>query len=153
MGYQESKTLQSCHRQWFSVFDEDREAQLLHTFSYNSVLGCQEGFCECVEVDGEDAAGMCISHFNIFQADNETHFKEYEGKLSFVTDAWTSPNHKVFIAITVHFKNNGEPMCMLLDLVEVAESHSGITLAAVFMRVLEDFGISDKVSQYTVDPN
>ena len=40
---------------------------------------------------------------------------------------------------------------MLLDLVEVAESHSSVTLAVVFARVLEDFGISDKVSQYTVD--
>jgi len=39
---------------------------------------------------------------------------------------------------------------MLLDLVEVAELHSGVTLAVEFMRVLEDFGISDKVSQYTV---
>jgi hypothetical protein len=135
------------------VFDEDREARLLHTFSYNSVPGCQEGFRECAQADGEDAAGMCISHFDIFQADNETYFKEYEGELSFATDAWTSPNHKAFIAVTVHFENNGEPMYMLLDMVEVAELHSGVTLAAAFARVLEDFGISDKVSQYTVDPN
>jgi len=27
--------------------DEDRKAQLLHTFSYYSIPGCQEGFCEC----------------------------------------------------------------------------------------------------------
>jgi len=105
-------------------------------------------------VDGEDTAGMCISHINIFQANNETYFfEEYEAELNFATDVWTSPNHKMFIAVTVHFKNNGEPMCVLLDLVEVAESHSSIALAAVFARVLEDFGISDKVSQYTVDPN
>jgi len=97
--------------------------------------------------------GLATSIY-IFQANNETYFfEEYEGELSFATDAWTSPNHKAFIAITVHFENNGEPMCMLLDLVEVAESHSGVTLAAAFTRILEDFGISDKVSQYTVDPN
>ena len=97
---------------------------------------------------------MCISHIDIFQANNETYFfEEYKGELSFATDAWTLPNHKAFIAITMHFENNGEPMCVLLDLVEVAESHSGLTLAAVFARVLEDFGISDKVSQYTVDLN
>ena len=35
---------------------------------------------------------------------------------------------------------------MLLDLVEVAKSHSGLNLAAAFAKVLEDFGISDKVS-------
>ena len=105
------------------MFDEDREAQLLHTFSYNSVLGCQEGFCGCVQADGEDAAGMCISHFNIFQADNETYFEEHEGKLSFVTDVWTLPNHKVFIAVTVHFENNREPMCVLLNLVQFCDFH------------------------------
>jgi hypothetical protein len=34
---------------------------------------------------------------------------------------------------------------MLLDLVEVAMSHSGANLAAAFTKVLEEFGISDKV--------
>jgi hypothetical protein len=34
---------------------------------------------------------------------------------------------------------------MLLDLVEVARSHSGVNLAATFAKVLEEFGISDKV--------
>jgi len=37
-------------------------------------------------------------------------------------------------------------MCILLDLVEVAESHSGVNLAAAFAKVLDDFGISEKVS-------
>jgi hypothetical protein len=35
---------------------------------------------------------------------------------------------------------------MLLDIVEVAKSHSGINLAAAFAKILDDFGISDKVS-------
>lgn len=35
---------------------------------------------------------------------------------------------------------------MLLDIVEVAKSHSGINLAAAFSKILDDFGISDKVS-------
>jgi hypothetical protein len=37
---------------------------------------------------------------------------------------------------------------MLLDLVEVAESHSGANLAAVFVKILEDFAITDKVSAW-----
>ena len=36
---------------------------------------------------------------------------------------------------------------MLLDVVEVARSHSGLNLAAAFAKVLEDFGINDKVSK------
>ena len=65
--------------------------------------------------------------------------------LSFGTDAWTSPNHKAYVAVTVHFKQNGVPMCLLLDLVEVAKSHSGTSLAATFVKILDDFGIGHKV--------
>jgi hypothetical protein len=36
---------------------------------------------------------------------------------------------------------------MLLDLVEVAKSHSGLNLAAAFAKILDDFGISEKVSK------
>jgi hypothetical protein len=71
--------------------------------------------------------------------------QEYDGQLNFATDAWTSPNHKAFVAFTVHFAHEGAPVSMLLDLVEVAKSHSGVNLAAAFAKVLEDFGISDKV--------
>jgi hypothetical protein len=42
-------------------------------------------------------------------------------------------------------------MGILLDLIEVAESHSGLNLAVAFAKVLEDFGISNKVSiQYNL---
>lgn len=76
-----------------------------------------------------------------------THtYQDYDGALSFATDAWTSPNHKAYVAMTVHFQKDGVLVAMLLDLVEVAESHSGAHLAAVFVKILEDFAISDKVS-------
>jgi len=61
--------------------------------------------------------------------------QEYEGALSFATDAWTSPNHKAYIAVTVHFEREGNPIVMLLDLVEVARSHTGIALASEFHKV------------------
>ncbi|KAJ2974858.1 hypothetical protein NUW54_g11827 [Trametes sanguinea] len=47
--------------------------------------------------------------------------REYDGALSFATDTWTSPNHRAFIAVTVHFVLNEEPVSMLLDLLEVTE--------------------------------
>ena len=72
--------------------------------------------------------------------------KDYEGKLNFATDCWTSPNHRAFTAITVHFETNDEPMCILLDVVELAESHSGLALAGEFARILEEFSIDHKVS-------
>ncbi|KAF8233114.1 hypothetical protein L208DRAFT_1268608, partial [Tricholoma matsutake] len=72
--------------------------------------------------------------------------QNYEGKLSFATDAWTSPNHKAYVAVMVHFKQDGAPISMLLDLVQVAKSHTGITLTAVFAKILKDFGIAHKFS-------
>ncbi|KAF9440775.1 hypothetical protein P691DRAFT_612960, partial [Macrolepiota fuliginosa MF-IS2] len=68
--------------------------------------------------------------------------KEYDGQLNFATDAWTSPNHKPFIALTVHLEHNGAPLCLILDIMEVVESHSGINLAAAFAKVLNNYGIS-----------
>jgi len=72
--------------------------------------------------------------------------QEHDGALSFTTDVWMSPNHKVFIAVTVHFENNGVPICMILNIVEVAMSHLGVNLAAAFADILQEFGVSDKVS-------
>jgi hypothetical protein len=46
---------------------------------------------------------------------------------------------------TVHFEHKGSPISMLLDLVEVAKSHSSVNFAEAFAKVLEDFGIQDKV--------
>ena len=51
----------------------------------------------------------------------------------------------MYVAITVHFEHDGVPISMLLDLVEVAKSHSGVNLAVAFAQVLEEFSISDKV--------
>ena len=71
--------------------------------------------------------------------------QEHDRALSFWTNAWTSPNHKAYVAVMVHFEQNGESMCLLLDLVEVATSHSGRNLAAAFVKILTDFGIGHKV--------
>jgi hypothetical protein len=55
---------------------------------------------------------------------------------------------KAYVAVSVHFEQDGVPVSMLLDIVEVARSHSGLNLAAAFAKILEDFGISHKVSRY-----
>lgn len=73
--------------------------------------------------------------------------QEYDGKLNFATDCWTSPNHRAYTAITVHLAVKGEPLSILLDIVEVAESHTGVALATEFVRVLREFRIEHKVSR------
>ena len=52
---------------------------------------------------------------------NTEGIQTYDGKLNFATDAWTSPNHKAFVALTVHLEQNRKPLCLVLDIVEVAE--------------------------------
>ena len=71
--------------------------------------------------------------------------REYDGQISFATDAWTSPNHKAYVAVTAHLEHEGTPLCLLLDVVEVAKSHSGINLATAFAQILKEFGIENKV--------
>ena len=56
-----------------------------------------------------------------------------------------SPNHKAYVAVTIHFEEHGVPISMLFDLVKVAQSHTGINLATAFTKILDDFGISNKV--------
>ena len=70
--------------------------------------------------------------------------QEHDGAINFATDAWTSPNSRAFVAVTAHFEHQGIPISILLNVVQVARSHSGINLAAAFAKILEDFGISDK---------
>jgi hypothetical protein len=46
----------------------------------------------------------------------------------------------------VHYEDAGKAMAMLLDIVEVPKSHTGANLALAFSKVLNDFGIGEKVS-------
>lgn len=49
------------------------------------------------------------------------------------------------MAVTVHLELDGRPFSLILDVVEVARSHSGVNLAEAFAQVLTDFGIDSKV--------
>jgi hypothetical protein len=54
------------------------------------------------------------------------------------------------MAIMVHFKFHGEPLCILLDAVEVARSHMGLALVEEFAQILKQFGIDHKVSRISI---
>jgi hypothetical protein len=47
--------------------------------------------------------------------------------------------------VTTHLEIDGTAETLLLDIVECARSHTGPNLAAMFEKVLDDFGFSDKV--------
>jgi hypothetical protein len=93
------------------------------------------------------ATFLQVSHLTLHQTLNLT-YQEYDGSLSFATDCWTSPNHRAFMAVTVHFVAENEPKCVILDVREVAKSHTGDNLSTEFHEILEEFGIESKVSSY-----
>lgn len=51
------------------------------------------------------------------------------------------------MAVTVQYAANGIVNEWLLDMVEVARSHTGAQLATDFANVLDAFGIAEKVSE------
>ena len=59
----------------------------------------------------------------------------------------------MYVTVSVHLEQDSIPVSMLLDLVEVARSHSGLNLATTFAKILEDFGISNKVSESGIAVN
>lgn len=77
--------------------------------------------------------------------------RDHPGRLHFATDAWTSPNHRAFVAWTVHLEFQGSPLSFLLDIIEVPESHTGATLANAFQDMLMRFGLTEKVLAVNAD--
>jgi hypothetical protein len=71
--------------------------------------------------------------------------QSFSGKLNFATDTWTLPNHKAYVALTVHLEHNRKLLSMLLNVIEVPKSHSGVNLAMAFADILQTFGIKEKV--------
>lgn len=59
---------------------------------------------------------------------------------------WTLPNQKAMVAFTVHFEHQGSPVTMVLDVVMVAKSHSGLNLATVFVDMIHELKLDTKVS-------
>lgn len=67
-------------------------------------------------------------------------------------DCWTSPNHRAFLAILAYFEKEGKPEVIVLDVVEVPESHTGERLAREANECLKGFGIDTKVSVLCILP-
>jgi hypothetical protein len=36
-------------------------------------------------------------------------------------DTWTFPNHRAFVALTIHLEQKGQPLCIVLDIIELAK--------------------------------
>ncbi|KAJ6486569.1 hypothetical protein DFH09DRAFT_948816, partial [Mycena vulgaris] len=73
-----------------------------------------------IEVPSQTTIARDIkTSFELGEAHISKILNEYPGKLSFTNDAWTSPNHRAFVAWTVHLQHDGKPLSFLLDIFEV----------------------------------
>ena len=70
-----------------------------------------------------------VSVLHVNDLDGSTHrTKEYEGRINFTTNVWSSPNHWAFVAFSVHLEHNGVSLTFLLDVVEVAKVHGTLAV-------------------------
>jgi hypothetical protein len=86
---------------------------------------------------------------NFYKTDKEkiqNILSNLPGKISFTIDCWTSPSFKSFLAITAHFINKEWKLQhILLDFIEMFDSHTGQNLKETFVSGLENFLIENKV--------
>lgn len=61
-----------------------------------------------------------------------------------------APNHRAFLALLAFFEWDGKTEVLVLNVVEVLESHRSTKLAEVINSCLESFGIENKVSSLVV---
>ena len=72
--------------------------------------------------------------------------KTISGKILFTTDCWTSSSSKSFMSITAHFIDNDWNLKhLLLDFIEINDSHTEQNLKNAFVLGLENFSIENKV--------
>ncbi|KAF7777784.1 hypothetical protein Agabi119p4_3856 [Agaricus bisporus var. burnettii] len=72
------------------------------------------------------------------------HLKDLPGKIHLGTDAWTSPNNRSFISVTIQYKVDGSIQSYVLDVVELPRRHTGQQLAEYLAQVVENFGLEKK---------
>ncbi|KAJ0134311.1 Uncharacterized protein HZ326_22641 [Fusarium oxysporum f. sp. albedinis] len=82
-----------------------------------------------------------------------TKLKFSLAQVHFSIDTWSSPNHHSLLAIVTHFINlDSRQLCKtLLALRELEGSHSGEAIAETFLRVINSYGIQDKIGYFTLD--
>lgn len=148
MGFREQAAFPNCKGSRVLEPHEDRTTGILRTVTIDRLSRCQASLRACSQSHCEDAAGMSLNICTPLQMLTYRCAQDYDGQLNFTMDAWTSPNHKALVAFAVHLQHEGEPLSFLLDVVEVASSHTGNALAKAFITVLKEFGIQEKVSLY-----
>ncbi|KAI9458441.1 hypothetical protein F5148DRAFT_983769 [Russula earlei] len=95
-----------------------------HGFLNLMKTGCLEHYLSSTSTMTQDVKLV----FGQTREQIENLLQEYNGSISFATDAWTSPNHYAYVTLSAHFETQGQLMAIILDVVKVPKSHTGINL-------------------------
>ena len=73
--------------------------------------------------------------------------------IHFSIDLWSAPNHKSLQAIVAHFvdADTRKVQKALLSLRELSGTHSGEAQAEIFISVVEQYGIKNRIGWFTLD--
>ena len=79
-------------------------------------------------------------------------FENYNGRLSFTMDGWSSITLTAYLALTVHFIDSDWNLCaFVLDFIPHIGDHSGSNLATSVYASLKKYSVHDKVLTFTMD--
>ena len=82
------------------------------------------------------------------------------GQISITFDAWTSKSYDPYLAVTAHYiaasplknkSNEWELRARTLAFTAIDGDHGGANIAAILLKIFEDYGLSDKVGWVTSD--
>ncbi|KAJ7744954.1 hypothetical protein DFH07DRAFT_749108 [Mycena maculata] len=73
-------------------------------------------------------------------------FHDRDRCVSLATDAWTSPNHRAFVAVTGHWEENGQKVDCLLDFIEVPKVRISHPLYSSLILLSHTLGIHSPTS-------
>ena len=75
-----------------------------------------------------------------------------EQKMSITTDAWTACNNQGYLSVTLHWIDQEWNMkSILLDLIPIHESHTGLIFAENVFNTLETYHLGNKILAVTTD--
>ncbi|KAK0435696.1 uncharacterized protein EV420DRAFT_1281602, partial [Desarmillaria tabescens] len=105
------------HICWIS--ESSRPFTIMKDYGYNCLM--KMGQLSCYIFSPNTVACDVKTVFEHICQHISNMLQSYNGDLHFAMDAWTSLNHHPYIMVTVHFEENGKPVSLLSDIIEVAK--------------------------------
>ena len=90
--------------------------------------------------------------FEAAYSEVKRNFTAIDSKISLTIDCWTSSSMKAFFGVTAHWISNWTMYECTIDFADISDiSHTGVNLANVLVRIMEDLGVQRKVLAIVAD--